>query len=122
MQAVRLHANRELRLDSDVPRPGGPGKGQVLTAIKRVGICGSDVHIWKKDYGEIPGFSFPLPMGHEASAVVLEVGEGVDHLKPGDRVALEVCDIRSSSIVLDAYKASTANVDGLACRVPSASR
>ena len=88
MLGVRLHANRLLKLDANVPHPGKPGKGQVLVAVRRLGICGSDVHIWRKDYGDIG--AFPAPMGHEASGVVVEVGDEVEHLKVGDRVAMEV--------------------------------
>ncbi|KAI8478481.1 hypothetical protein Bbelb_435110 [Branchiostoma belcheri] len=54
-----------------------------------VGICGSDVHYWV--HGAIGDFVVRAPMilGHEASGTVSEVGEGVTHLKVGDRVAIE---------------------------------
>ncbi|KAI9030251.1 alcohol dehydrogenase [Hyaloraphidium curvatum] len=89
MQAVRLHGPRDVRLDTDVPDPGPPGPGQVLVAPRRVGICGSDIHIWKSDYGEIPASAMPFRMGHEASGVVQAVGEGVEGFAVGDRVAVE---------------------------------
>ena len=48
-----------------------------------VGICGSDVHYWKR--GRIGDFIVKAPMvlGHESSGVVSSVGEGVTHLKVG---------------------------------------
>ncbi|KAI9029518.1 chaperonin 10-like protein, partial [Hyaloraphidium curvatum] len=90
MDAVRLHAHRELRVDS-IERPK-PGEGQVLVRMKRVGICGSDVHMFASHWeGAAPGTESkdPLILGHEGSGVVAELGPGVTNLKVGDRVALE---------------------------------
>jgi len=66
-----------------------PGRNEVLIRIHSVGICGSDVHYLVN--GCIGDFVVKAPMvlGHESSGVVAEVGEGVQHLKPGDRVAIE---------------------------------
>jgi S-(hydroxymethyl)glutathione dehydrogenase / alcohol dehydrogenase len=60
--------------------------GQVLVKVLASGICGSQI-------GEINGVKGPdnfLPhlLGHEGCGEVLEVGEGVRHVKPGDRVVL----------------------------------
>ena len=57
--------------------------------MKTVGICGSDVHYFK--YLKCGGFEVkkPIVLGHESSGLVVEVGEGVTHLKKGDRVAIE---------------------------------
>eukprot|EP00058_Branchiostoma_floridae_P020932 XP_002606422.1 hypothetical protein BRAFLDRAFT_57288 [Branchiostoma floridae] len=54
-----------------------------------VGICGSDVHFWTE--GVVGPFVVKAPMvlGHEGSGTVSELGEGVTHLKVGDRVAME---------------------------------
>ena len=51
--------------------------------MQAVGICGSDVHYWKK--GRIGDFILMAPMvlGHESSGVVSAVGDGVTHLKVG---------------------------------------
>ena len=48
-----------------------------------VGICGSDVHYWKR--GRIGDFILTAPMvlGHESSGIVSAVGEGVTNLKVG---------------------------------------
>ncbi|KAL7811177.1 GroES-like protein [Trichoderma aethiopicum] len=66
-----------------------PERGEVLLHIKATGICGSDVHFWKS--GRIGSLVFEgdCILGHEAAGVVLKCGEGVTHLKPGDRVAIE---------------------------------
>lgn len=61
-----------------------PFATDVLLAIQSVGICGSDVHYWT--HGKIGDFvvTGPMVMGHEASGRVVEVGEEVTHLKPGN--------------------------------------
>ena len=51
-----------------------------------VGICGSDVHYWKK--GRIGDFILTAPMvlGHESSGIVSAIGEGVKDLKVGKSI------------------------------------
>jgi hypothetical protein len=60
-----------------------PRAGEALVHIKATGICGSDLHFWKT--GRIGSLVFEgdCIIGHEASGIVLQCGEGVDHLKPG---------------------------------------
>lgn len=65
------------------------GVNEVLVKVRSVGVCGSDVH-WYRD-GRI-GSTFvtaPLVLGHEASGVIVEVGESVPRHRIGSRVALE---------------------------------
>lgn len=66
----------------DIPEPS-PGPGEVLIRIKRIGVCGSDVHVW---HGEHPFTSYPVVQGHEYSAVIEAVGEGIRDLKVGAKV------------------------------------
>ncbi|KAE8148684.1 chaperonin 10-like protein [Aspergillus avenaceus] len=66
-----------------------PKHGEVLLQIKATGICGSDLHFWKSGrIGELI-FMGDCIIGHEAAGVVLKCGDGVSHLRPGDRVAVE---------------------------------
>ena len=63
----------------DVPPPT-PGFGEVLLRIKRIGVCGSDVHV---NHGKHPYTSYPVVQGHEFSAVVEAVGPGVTGIRTG---------------------------------------
>ena len=60
--------------------------GQVLVAMKRVGICGSDIHVF---HGQHPYVTYPLTQGHEVSGEVAAVGEGVSGLTIGQKVTIE---------------------------------
>ena len=65
-----------------------PGPGEVLVQMKAAGICFSDVMILTNKYkGRVP-VPIPMIMGHEGAGVVAEVGEGVEHVKAGDKVGL----------------------------------
>lgn len=66
----------------DVPEPS-PGAGEVMIRIKRIGICGSDIHVY---YGKHPFTPYPVVQGHEYSGVVEAVGDGVTKVKPGQKV------------------------------------
>ncbi len=61
----------------------GPRAGEVLVEIKATGICHTDEFTLS---GADPEGMFPAILGHEGAGVVLEVGEGVTSLKPGDHV------------------------------------
>jgi L-gulonate 5-dehydrogenase len=68
----------------ELPWPDGPGPGEAILRPEVVGVCGSDVHLFHGRLGDV----FPRIQGHEISAVVDAVGEDVDHVAPGDRVAV----------------------------------
>ena len=88
VRALVLERQNELSLrDIDLPLDTGPG--QVKIKIHTVGVCGSDVHYYT--HGRIGPFVVEAPMvlGHEAAGEVVEIGEGVTHLKVGDRVCME---------------------------------
>ena len=71
----------------ELPTPK-PGPGEVLIRMKAAGICYSDVMILKNKYkGRVP-VPLPLIMGHEGAGVIAAVGEGVEHVKAGDKVGV----------------------------------
>jgi alcohol dehydrogenase, propanol-preferring len=69
--------------DVDVPKPG---PGQVLVRIEASGLCHTDIHAAHGDWPVKP--KLPLIPGHEGVGRIVELGEGVDTLALGDRVAL----------------------------------
>ncbi len=88
MTAAVLHGIQDLRVEQ-VPLPGDPARGEVRIRIEKVGVCGSDVHYYQ--HGRIGDFvvNSPMILGHECAGVVAQIGEGVTHLRVGDRVAIE---------------------------------
>jgi len=62
------------------------GTHDVLLRVKACSICGGDLHLFK---GKHPLASLPMAIGHEISGEVIEVGQAVSKISPGDRVAVE---------------------------------
>ena len=59
---------------------------QVLVKIKRIGICGSDIHVF---HGQHPYVSYPLTQGHEVSGQIVQTGKNIENLKVGQKVTIE---------------------------------
>ncbi|GHV91954.1 putative zinc-type alcohol dehydrogenase-like protein YjmD [Spirochaetia bacterium] len=74
--------------DRDVPKIKTPD--DVLIKVKRVGICGSDIHIF---HGKNPFAVYPRVWGHEFAGEVVETGSAVDEgtggIKKGAHVVVE---------------------------------
>ena len=66
---------------SDVPELT-PGPGEVLLRTRRMGVCGTDIHVY---HGKHPFTPFPVIQGHEFCATVEAVGQGVTTVKPGQK-------------------------------------
>jgi len=60
-----------------------PEDDEVLIKIKRIGICGSDIHVF---HGLHPYTSYPVVQGHEVSGEIAETGTLVKKFLPGDKV------------------------------------
>ncbi|MGN6258018.1 MAG: MDR/zinc-dependent alcohol dehydrogenase-like family protein [Solirubrobacterales bacterium] len=79
---IREPGSAEL-VEAPVPEPGA---GEVRLRLEGSGVCGSDLPVWAGR----PWFEYPRPAGapgHEGWGVVAAVGEGVEGLVEGDRVA-----------------------------------
>ncbi|MCD8504954.1 MAG: zinc-dependent alcohol dehydrogenase family protein [Burkholderiaceae bacterium] len=61
-----------------------PGFAEVLVKMKASGLCHSDLSVINGDRPR----AMPIVLGHEASGEVVEVGDGVTDLKPGDHVVM----------------------------------
>jgi 2-desacetyl-2-hydroxyethyl bacteriochlorophyllide A dehydrogenase len=79
--AARYYGIGDIRIEN-LPKPVC-GPGQALIKVAYAGICGSDLHIFRKGMFVT---SIPETMGHEFSGVVEQVGEGVTEVNPGDHV------------------------------------
>ena len=85
MKAIRLTAPQNFEM-CEVEEPSSPGPGEALIRTVRMGICGTDVSCY---LGKFPFFDYPRIPGHELGVEILEVGEGVKNVKPGDRCSVE---------------------------------
>ena len=59
--------------------------GEALLKIKRIGICGTDLHAYA---GNQAFFSYPRILGHELAAEVLAIGPNQKYIKVGDKVVV----------------------------------
>jgi len=66
----------------EIPEPGQLNDNEVLLRIKRIGVCGSDIHVF---HGKHPATPYPVVQGHEYSAIVEATGKKVTKVKPGMR-------------------------------------
>jgi len=78
MRVAMYYNNKDVRLE-EIPTPH-IGPGELLVKVLASGICGSDVMEWYRKK------KAPRVLGHEMTGEIVEVGEGVDRYKIGDRV------------------------------------
>ena len=78
MRVAMYYNNRDVRLE-EMPTPQ-IGPGELLVKVMASGVCGSDVMEWYRIK------KAPLVLGHEITGQIVEVGEGVEQYKAGDRV------------------------------------
>jgi threonine dehydrogenase-like Zn-dependent dehydrogenase len=99
MKALTWHGRRDVRID-EVPDPIIKEQTDAIVRITTTAICGSDLHLYEL-FG--PFISEGDILGHEPMGIVEEVGSGVTHIKPGDRVVVpfniscghcHMCDLR----------------------------
>jgi (R,R)-butanediol dehydrogenase/meso-butanediol dehydrogenase/diacetyl reductase len=85
MRAVRLHAIRDLRVETiDPPQP--PQAGEVTLRLAAAGLCGSDLHNFQTGawISRVPSVA-----GHEFTGTVTALGPGVSHVGLGQRVIVD---------------------------------
>lgn len=78
MRVAMYYNNQDVRLE-ELPTPR-IGPGEILVKVFASGICGSDVMEWYRIK------KAPLVLGHEIGGEIVEIGEGVERYKVGDRV------------------------------------
>lgn len=60
-------------------------QGEALVKMKRVGICGTDLHAYQ---GNQPFFSYPRILGHELAAEIVEIDDNMQNLQKGEMVII----------------------------------
>lgn len=85
MKAVNIPLANQIQI-IDLPEPEIEQANEVKVKIKRVGICGSDMHIY---HGTNPLATYPRIVGHEVAGEVVSIGEDVKNIAVGDRVVIE---------------------------------
>ncbi|ALF60290.1 alcohol dehydrogenase AdhP [Psychrobacter urativorans] len=85
MKAAVLHEfGQPLQIEEvDIPTPGA---GEILVKMQASGVCHTDLHAVEGDWPVKP--SPPFIPGHEGVGLITAVGEGVTHVKEGDRVGV----------------------------------
>ena len=83
IQQVMTEPGRITFQEIDIPEPQAD---QVLVKIKRIGVCGSDIHVY---HGEHPYTSYPVTQGHEVSGKVVKTGQYVKNFREGQKVTIE---------------------------------
>jgi 2-desacetyl-2-hydroxyethyl bacteriochlorophyllide A dehydrogenase len=86
MPAARWYAARDVRVE-DVPVPE-PREGEVLVAVERVGLCGSDLEEYRDGPVAIPAAAVPITLGHEVVGTVAHCPGG--EIAVGTRVIPDV--------------------------------
>ncbi|MFD2211372.1 galactitol-1-phosphate 5-dehydrogenase [Virgibacillus halophilus] len=82
MRALKLYGKQDIRFE-DAEKPVIKNKNDVIVQVKAVGICGSDISRFNKLGPYAEGTIF----GHEFAGVVTEIGQEVEKISIGDRVA-----------------------------------
>jgi len=85
MKTIVLEKPGDFQL-TERPNLGSPPPGDALVRIRRVGVCGSDIHAYK---GNQPFFTYPRVVGHELGVEIAAVGPNERGLAVGDRCAVE---------------------------------
>lgn len=86
MKTIVIHSAKDLRIeDRPVERPG---PGEVSLRLATGGVCGSDLHYYHHGGFGTVRLREPMILGHEVSAYVEALGEGVSGLTPGQLVAV----------------------------------
>ncbi|MFK7696081.1 zinc-binding alcohol dehydrogenase family protein [Paenibacillus sp. HJGM_3] len=84
MKGIVCERVEELRY-VELPEPTAPGPDEVVVRIRRIGICGTDLHAYR---GRQPFFTYPRVLGHELAGTVETMGSAVSGLAVGDTVSI----------------------------------
>lgn len=84
MRGIVCEEIERFKFIADMPEPALV-QGYAIIAIKRIGICGTDLHAYK---GRQPFFAYPRILGHELAALIEQIGPNEAGLQVGDQVSV----------------------------------
>ena len=87
MKSIGLFGKKGLQLEERQQEIGAPGPNQVIVKVRACGVCGTDIN-FVRDWPDQP-----MALGHELAGEVVETGQEVTQVKPGDRVIVEDCSM-----------------------------
>jgi len=82
LQAIMVEPGKIIYKEIEKPRPR---EMEVLVKVKKIGICGSDIHVFR---GTHPYTGYPIVQGHEISGIIEGVGSLVEDFYIGEKVIL----------------------------------
>ena len=85
MESRGLFGKKFLDITERTMKIDSPSEDHVVVKVHACGVCGTDINFVRDWTDE------PMPLGHEISAEVVEVGKNVTSVKVGDRVIVEDC-------------------------------
>ncbi|WP_010134255.1 zinc-binding alcohol dehydrogenase family protein [Ochrovirga pacifica] len=86
MKAVRLKQPGEWETLEIVQPTTNLASGQALLKVKKIGVCGTDLHAYK---GQQPFFEYPRILGHELAVEIVAIADDVTNVQVGDRCSVE---------------------------------
>jgi L-iditol 2-dehydrogenase len=88
MKSMMLTGIRQMKM-TEVSIPQMEREKDVLIRMKRLGVCGSDIHYYTTGRIGTQVVRYPFPVGHEGAGIVEQTGTGVTRVRPGDRIAID---------------------------------
>lgn len=88
MKAMMLTGIRQMEM-KEIPEPLIVNPKDVKIRMSVLGICGSDIHYYTQGKIGSQKVQYPFTVGHEGAGVVVEVGNDVKMVKPGDAIAID---------------------------------
>lgn len=82
-QAILVRPKQIEFKETAAPTAAELGAHQVLINVKRIGICGSEIHSY---HGLHPATKYPVVQGHEYAGIAVACGKDVSVCRPGDKV------------------------------------
>ncbi len=88
MKAMMLTGIKTMEM-REIPEPKIMNSDDVKIKMSVLGICGSDIHYYTQGKIGSQKVQYPFTVGHEGAGIVVEVGNSVKRVKPGDNIAIE---------------------------------